>query len=327
MIRMLVSLFVLINVFSVYGQNAIRVDFDYNAFALKDSLGYHLSFDETVNKIAAYSFNDTQKLCLIAGWIYNNIDFDIEKFRTGGVVDDYKTVYTLRKGLCGDYSSIFSAFCTRLNITNEIIEGYVPEYDSDNLVYYATNHAWNVVKLGGNWFHCDLLGFSGNLKRHAPDRLEFIKQPDATNFLTTSLSFLSKKIPADPMWQLLDYPIPLDTFIARGKHVTIDSGVKRIDYKMMINSYLKLNTTEKSLSFARHAYAYNKNNSNAIVANHFNAAIDLINEWNNDKSKLAKAKKYLEISKKHVANATNDVKDLEKQIDEALAMLKKYSLK
>lgn len=309
---------------SVYGQNNLKIDFDYSSFALRDSIDNNLSFEETVKKIKSYGANDTQRLCLVAGWIFKNVAFDLDKFNTGGVVDDYKTVFAQRKGVCGDYSALFSAFCNKLNITNEIIEGYVPEHDSENLIYYETNHAWNVVKLGSEWYHCDLLGFSGHLKKYSTDRFEFIKQPNVSNFLNNDLPFLAKHIPADPIWQLSNYPIPLDTLIANGKHSKVDSSVKWFDYKKMINRYTTLNNTEKQLLFADNAFVYNKNNSNVIVSSYYNAAVDLINGWNNDKNKLVKAKEYLRKSRSHIANARNDVAALRKDIDAALEMLKKY---
>src|SRR5690606_30708998 len=129
---------------SVFGQDSKYLEFDFEHFALKDSINPHLSFEETVKVMEEFGGNDTQKLWLIAGWIYNNIDFDLDKFQSGGIINDYKTVFSLRKGICGDYSNIFSAFCDRFNIPNEIIEGYVPELDSNKKVYYQTNHAWNV---------------------------------------------------------------------------------------------------------------------------------------------------------------------------------------
>ena len=59
----------------------------------------------------------------------------------------------------------------------------------------------------------------------------------------------------------------------------------------MIQQYTQLSKTQKLLKFSDDAHAYNKNNANVIVVNYFNAAVDLINNWNHDKSKLVLAKK------------------------------------
>lgn len=310
--------------FSGFGQDYKDIEFDNKIFSFKDSIKNDLSFEQTVNIINHYCSTETQKIFLIAGWIYNNIDFDLNKFYTGGVVNDYKKVFSLRKGICGDYSSIFSAFCDKLKITNEIIEGYVPEYDSDNKIYYETNHAWNIVKVGSNWYHCDLLGFSGFLKKDSNGGFKFVKKSNTKSLLTQDLSFLTMHIPADPIWQLTNYPIPLDTLLKYGEYTKIDSSVTYVNFENEIRDYVKLTNDKKPLAYADHAYKYNKNNSNIIVINYYNAAVDLINNWNRDKKKLILARKYLEKAKKHIQSAKNGAEVLKLEIEKSMKIINKY---
>jgi hypothetical protein len=318
------ALIILIQIFiaiSIFGQNSKNIEFDFEFFALKDSISPNLSFEETVKQIESYSSNDTQKLFLIAGWFYNNMDFDLDKFYSGGATNDYKTVFPLRKGTCGDFSNLFSAFCNKLNIKNEIIEGYAPEFDSDNKIYYETNHAWNVVKVGSNWYHCDLLGFSGHLDKKPNGEFKFVKKPNTSKFLTRNLSY---NVPADPMWQLSNYPILFDTLLKYGRDSKIDSKGTFLDYENEINQYIKLSNQQKRLVFADNANKYNKNNSNVVVIEYYNASVDLINNWNRDKQKLILARKYLEKARKHVKNATNGVEILEKEIESGLQFIKRH---
>ncbi|WP_461630704.1 transglutaminase domain-containing protein [Labilibaculum euxinus] len=311
---------------TTWGQECKTIKFDYDAFSLRDSISNDLSFMQIIEKVNTYCSTDTQKLCLVAGWIFKNIDFDLDKFYTGTseMMNDYKVVFNQRKGICGDYATLFSKFCDELHITNEIIEGYVPEYNSDNKIYYETNHAWNVIKIGETWYHCDLLGFSGYLKQNKLGEFQFIKQVDTYNFLTQNIYFISKHIPADPMWQLSDYPIPLDTLIINGYNSKNDSTQRCFDYKKEIENYLSLSKTEQLLKFSDDSYNYNSNNSNAIVINYYNTAVDLINDWNNDKTKLIKAKQYLEKAKRYVPKAKNGAEILKNDIDSGLEIIKKY---
>lgn len=322
--QVLTLLFQLIFITSLSGQTSKRIDFNFESFDLKDSINDNLTFEQIINQIESYCSNDTQKLCLVAGWIYDNIDFDLEKFNTSGGVNDYETVFYSRKGTCGDYSSIFSEFCDQLNIPNQMIEGYVPEYNSENLVYYETNHAWNIIQLGDTWYHCDLLGFSGYLDIDSIHEFKFIKRPNPENFLTQEVEFIAYHIPADPMWQLSNYPIPLDTLIAYKEHSQTDTNAIWFDYVSMIDNYMQLPELEKSLEFADHAFGYNGNNSNVIIVNYYNAAVVLVNNWDNDKNRLIKAKEYLEKAKNHVGNAKNGVEILRVDIDNALELLSKY---
>ncbi len=306
-----------------FGQSEGSVRFDNSSFQYKDSIADNLSFNEVVQQIDRYCDNDVEKLSLVASWIFKNIDFDVLKFEKGGSIPDYRVVFSSRKGICGDYTSLFYQFCKQLKIPCEIIEGYVPEFNSANRIYTETNHAWNVVKLGEDWYYCDLLGFSGFLKQDTGNNYQFVKHVDATEFLAMDLSFIADHIPADPMWQLSDFPIPMDTLLRFGSNSQRDSTSKNFDYKKKINNYLKMGAVQKQLTFADNAYAYNKHNCNAIVVNYYNASVDLINHWKGDKSKLLKARKYLNRARHYVTKASNGVERLKGEIDESLAIVNK----
>ena len=309
---------------SSFGQNYKFIEIDKNYFNIKDSLKDDLTFEQTIFEIENYCTNDTQRVSLIAGWIFNNIDFDLDQLLKGGVTKDYKTVYMNRKGVCGEYSNIFSEFCNRLGIENKIIEGYVPEYNSENKVYYETNHAWNVVRINGKWYHCDLLGFSGYLKNNTNGEFEFVKKENPKSFLTQELSFISYHIPANPMWQLSNFPLPIDTLIKYGINSKIDSTEVLLDFEVEISNYLKMKSQDKLLKDADDSYNYNKNNNNIVIVNYYNASVDLINRWNGDKRKLVLARKYLNKAKEHLIGARNGVETLGAEIEESLKIIKKY---
>lgn len=307
-----------------FGQSEGSVQFDNSSFQYKDSIADNLSFNEVVQQIDRYCDNDVEKLSLVAGWIFKNIDFDVLKFEKGGSIPDYRVVFSSRKGICGDYTSLFNQFCKQLKIPCEIIEGYVPEFNSANRTYVESNHAWNVVKLGDDWYHCDLLGFSGYLKQDSGNYYQFVKRADTSELLVRDLSFIADHIPADPMWQLSDHPIAMDTLLKYGTFAAKDSTVGNFDYRTKISNYLKMGAVQKQLTFADNAYAYNKHNCNAIVVNYYNASVDLINHWKGDKSKLLKARKYLNRARQYVTKASNGLERLKSEIDESLSIVNKF---
>lgn len=164
------------------GQRYEHIDFNYESFNKRYLISDINTFEEVIIRINELCSSDTQKLCLVAGWIYKNIDFDISKFAAGGNIPAYEEVYSKRKGVCGDYASLFSEFCNQLGIENVIIEGYVEEYNSNTSYFEETNHAWNVVMINDQWYHCDLLGFSGKLKPNENNSFDFVKNPDVDFF-------------------------------------------------------------------------------------------------------------------------------------------------
>lgn len=310
--------------FLANAQEVKSVQFDRASFDLRDSIPENLSMNQVILQINRLCSTDAEKLSLVAGWMFKNISFDLQKFARGGGIPDYRTVFASKKGICGDYASLFHHFCRQLHIKCEIIEGYVPEFGVESRNYVETNHAWNLVRIGNEWYHFDLLGFSGVLTQASSSGYQFIKQPDPTKIFTTELSFIAEHIPADPIWQLSDYPIPMDTLLKNGSHSRIDSASARQNYKEKIDQYLKMSAVQKQLAFADNAYTYNPHNCNAIVVNYYNASVDLINSGKGDRNKLLKARKYLNRARQFVGKASNGVEKLKPEIDESLLIINKY---
>lgn len=307
------------------GQQPKTLAFDHNAHTLIDEIGNNDTFEQLAQEIDARGTTDIQKLSLAAAWMLNHMDFDMDKFEVGSGIPDHQTVFKVKKGICGDYASLFAAFCSRFDLPNEIIEGYVPEYDSNNDVYYETNHVWNIVKLGDAWYHCDLQGFSGHLKK-LDAGFTFVKQANYSSFLTQEIAFLKKHVPADPLWQLTDYPIPLASLLGGKEIPNANSATRGTAYKDRIKEYRSLPPWERKIVFAKHAYDYNKNNCSALVINYFNVAVDLFNTSKGDKATLVRSKTYFEKLKGFIGDLPGcDPFDyLTADIDQALRDINKY---
>lgn len=299
------------------------IPFDEKIFNYKDSISPNLTFDETCEKIEYFCDNDTQRVILIAGWFFNYFNFNTLKFYTGDIIKDYQTIFDSKTGLCGDYAVLFSEFCKKMNIQNEIIEGYVPEIGSDIQVFYTTNHAWNVVKINNQWYHCDILSFSGYIETIDYFTLVFTKKIKTECLLTTNTMFYKNHIPADPIWQLSEFPLPLDSLLHFNEEMLKYETDTILDFNSKINHYISLDDIEKSLIFAQNANIYNPNNHNLIVINYYNAGIFYLNKYRNNKEKLSIAKNYFEIAKEHVAFAKYDVVNLNSEIERALTYINK----
>lgn len=308
---------------SLKSQMNQNIPFDQYIFSFKDSINPNLSFDETWKKINSFCENDTQRIILTAGWFFNNFNFNILKFYTGDVINDYQTIFDSKKGLCADYAVLFSEFCKKMNIKNEIIEGYVPEMNSENQVFYTTNHAWNVVKINNIWYHCDILSFSGYIETIDNYTLVFTKKINIESLLTSKRNFYKNHIPADPIWQLSEFPLPLDSLLHFNEEMLEYKTDTIFDYNSKINHYISLDDIEKSLLFAQNAFIYNPQNHNLIVINYYNAGIYYLNKYRNNKEKLSIAKKYFVFAKEHVKEAKYDVVNLDSEIERALKYIDK----
>lgn len=301
----------------ILAQERKVIEFNQEVFERKSELpgDKTIKFEVIVQKINAIATTDTQKIMLVAGWMYDYISFDATKFERGGSISDYRTVLKTRKGICSDCTALFAEFCNRLGIKNEIIEGYVQEFEEHKTVFKETNHAWNVVKLGKEWFHCDILWMSGGIKKTS-GQFTFEKQLNDDMLLTQLQEFLSSHIPADPMWQLSNTPLSFQEMTHVAAPVADIAEI--FDYKNAIEKYTSLNRLQKSLHFADNAYQYNKNNSRVVVINYFNAAIDLLNASKGDKKAVETSRRYLLKARKHLAGAAFPDNRLQKQIETVL---------
>ena len=78
--RLRVIIFQLVVSVAVFGQDYKSIAFNDSSFALKDSIEKEISFSETIAIINRFCSSDIQKLCLVAGWMYNNMNFDLARF-------------------------------------------------------------------------------------------------------------------------------------------------------------------------------------------------------------------------------------------------------
>lgn len=301
----------------VQAQERKVIEFDQAIFERKSELPGDAAtkIEVIIQKINTIATNDTQKVVLVAGWMYDHISFDGAKFEKGGGIADYRTVLKTRKGICSDYTALFAEFCNRLGIKNEIIEGYVQEFEGGKTEFKETNHAWNVVKLGKEWFHCDIFWMSGGVKQVAGEFV-FEQRLNDDLLLTQSKAFLDSHIPADPIWQLSYTPLSMEE-MSRKAELPSDT-VLRLDFNKAIDSYRALSRLQKSLHFADKAYEYNKDNSRVVVINYFNAAVDLLNASKGDKKTIETSRKYLLKAQKHLPAAAFPDNGLQKQIEMVL---------
>ena len=304
------------------GQDQRSIPFDENSFNLKSSLSSAAGqLQHITTQIKNMELNDTQKLFLIAGWMYDNIAFDIEKFEMGeATLPTYQSVLSSRQAICTGYAVLFAAFCNQFKITNELVEGYVQELGAPRTTFKETNHIWNVVKLGDQWFHCDLLWMSGGITEAHGD-IDFRKKLDKSVFLTQSRSFIQTHIPADPMWQLSAYPLAIEHLIHQTAAPKELSNTDSLNYTAAIDSYIKLNQQAKKLMLAENAFKYNKDNGKIMVFTYYNAAVDILNTNTQDKKQLARAKNYLLKSRQHLPYYGTDTAALEKSINSILKTL------
>jgi len=159
--------------------------------------------------------DDFHKAKLLHDWVAQNIEYDVEGYFTG----DYKRsgtgfADTLRRGssVCNGYAGLFEHMCSLAGLECVKISGYGRGYG--HRLFRPEdptkgNHAWNAVKIAGNWHLMDITWDAG----HIADTREYTRRYRTDFLFLEPEKFLHTHFPTEAKWQLLAAPLSSDEFL------------------------------------------------------------------------------------------------------------------
>ena len=109
--------------------------------------------DSILNSILTPNMDDFEKLKAIHDWMVNYAEYDSEGYSTGNIPE---TSYSAegfidtRKAVCDGYAKVFAALAERVGF--EVIRVTGVGFNGTG----TESHAWNQVKLNGNWYNVDV---------------------------------------------------------------------------------------------------------------------------------------------------------------------------
>ena len=129
--------------------------------------------------------SDSAKVKYIYDWVLERSDYDWDEFnsfnRTGAPSknDDYSVVGILlnKTGVCQGYAESFQYLCDQLGVECITVDG-IGNYGNGNMA-----HAWNYVKVDGNWYLVDTTWgdtFTGGKDKFALLGSESLVKPGVT---------------------------------------------------------------------------------------------------------------------------------------------------
>lgn len=183
---------------------------DARALAVSDSQS------RTLDALAAsltQGLTDPQdKARVIYTWIAHHVRYDVDAFFHMQMLDSKaETVLRTRSTLCAGYASLFDALAGRAGLESRVVTGNgkgVDEINPNNKD--PINHAWNAVKLGGQWRLLDVTWGSGAMK---PDH-QYVQREEDFYFLTPPEAFVYSHFPEDAKDQCLPHPLTWDQYSA-----------------------------------------------------------------------------------------------------------------
>ena len=151
------------------------------------------NIEQLHNQIVKPHFNEEQKVYSIAKFITNTITYGERARKPLNTINS-------RVGVCQDYAELFIALCELSNIENNYVTGD-GKTSAQDIGFYSSNHAWNVVKVNGHYQIYDLTWAAGTYD----DRTNsFNKNFNAQYFNANPKDFISNHFPDNSKWQLLD---------------------------------------------------------------------------------------------------------------------------
>jgi transglutaminase/protease-like cytokinesis protein 3 len=223
--------------------------------------------EKLVEKLTSHCKNDEEKYRSIFTWITHTIAYDVEalsdpKLRT----TDAKEVIRKGKAVCAGYSSVFMELCRLANLECKSITGWAKKKQSIGKPLGKTDHEWNAIKIGDDWFLCDVTWGAGSTSESDGTFTFGFKD---FYFCTPPEIFSYNHFPKDTRW-LLDGKVSEKTFTSRPhfysgaikldlKDLSIDDGILKYKKGRVVNVNFRIAEPVEKILVHPSTEKYSKN--------------------------------------------------------------------
>ena len=192
----------------------------------------YTSVEELHNNIIKPHYTDSEKVYAFAKFIADRISYG-ERAKTP------LNCINSGEGVCQDYSELFEELCKISGIENNVVTG-MGITGSEHIGLYDSNHAWNIVKLDGEYIIFDLTWASGYGSGNS-----FMREFNNKYFNPKPEDFIRDHFPDDSKWQLLEKPI--------SKKEYINSPIYDQEFKNLSLKSAVVNDSKVEISFNSNA--------------------------------------------------------------------------
>lgn len=289
--------------------------------------------------------DDASKVVAISYWISKNIKYDykaFEKRRSFSYNSD--EVLKRKKALCGEYAQLFTDMCQSVGLKAEVVGGYTRGVDFlPNDTLFRSEHAWNVVKINGQWQLVDLTWANGSIvpakqvfKKitlgtfgipYAP-KFKFEEKYRPEYLFADPRKFIKHHLPEQSMYQLLKFPISTITFEGGEKMVnTFLAEDASLDFKNnQLNHFMGKSNLDKIIFSGEEALKTNRFNNRARAFSSLKALDSLYIKYYDEKTKTVIADKPTILQMKRLAVVSDSLlKETTKNNDQEFFQLQKRS--
>jgi hypothetical protein len=169
----------------------------------------------SVASLAAYLTEglptEEMRIRSIYRWMTAHIRYDLQGLRSANYGDlTPDAVLERRSAVCEGYSGLFESLVKAAGFEVAVVSGFAKGvgYAAGAPLTTSFHHAWNAVKVRGEWKLLDCTWGAGALN----ERGEYVQAFDAFYFFTPPEQFIYSHFPNEPRWQLLPEPITRQSF-------------------------------------------------------------------------------------------------------------------
>ena len=254
---------------------------------------------------------DEAKAYAIYSWVAHNLTYDrlaVENVTTYASLEEVTNeALTKRMGVCMHYAQLMDALADEAGIPSLVVSGYVK---SDREIYKIP-HAWNALKIEGDWYLFDPTWGSGYFDRSTKlYRQEFSEK----YFKIPPSQMIKTHMPFDPLMQMLYYPRSASEFVSGSPPVDsiyLDYAAEVERYRMLPEKQQLAETMARmeKQGFAnemvqdhyaslRHQHKIHLANEQVLLHNHAVYKLnDVIDDYN----------KYVAFANSHRSNSDDEV--------------------
>mmetsp|Transcript_103838 Transcript_103838/g.190179 ORF Transcript_103838/g.190179 Transcript_103838/m.190179 type:complete len:688 (+) Transcript_103838:40-2103(+) len=177
------------------------------------------SHAQSISKLASYLIqpakSDEQKAWVIFSWVCHHVSYDCEGYRNKGKRKSCRPsdVLKSRQSVCQGYADIYTALAKEAGLEVQTVTGHARnstrEIGQDIIRDGVGGHAWNAVKVDGQWLLLDSCWGAGTCGG------EFHREFRPHFFGVHPEVLLFSHFPTDTKWQLLPTPLSYREFISQ----------------------------------------------------------------------------------------------------------------
>jgi hypothetical protein len=176
------------------------------------------SIDELASYFSSIESKPIEKARMIYVWLTDNISYDAKAYNLKNIGDNSSsTVFKTKKAVCAGFANLYTDLGEKLGLEIETISGVAKGYEfeenvSDDLEE-SINHAWNAIRIDGEWRVFDATWGEGYGMSNKKGKLESTKKFDETWFNVNPVNALFTHFPEDMNKQYINNPIRFESFL------------------------------------------------------------------------------------------------------------------